>query len=158
LLALGIHVAKSTIQTYMRGARPPQGSGQTWATFLYNHAADLWACDFLPVTDVLFRPLYAFFMIELASRRVVHVGVTGQPTDAWVAPQLRKATPFGQRPRYIIRDNDSTFGPAFARRTTMASTSRGLTSSSPRSASVSGRTKIGSFPIPSVSTARRGGR
>jgi hypothetical protein len=37
------------------------------------------------VTDVLFRPLYAFFLIELASRRVVHVGVTRHPTDAWVA-------------------------------------------------------------------------
>jgi len=115
LLTLGIRVAKSTIQKYMRDARPTGPSGQTWATFLRNHATDIWACDFLPVTDLLFRPLYAFFVIELASRRVVHVGVTGQPTDAWVAQQLREATPFGQRPRYLIRDNDSKFGPAFAR-------------------------------------------
>jgi putative transposase len=38
-----------------------------------------------------------------------------QPTDAWVAQHLREATPFGQHPRYLIRDNDSKFGPAFAR-------------------------------------------
>jgi len=33
----------------------------------------------------------------------------------WVAQQLREATPFGQHPTYLIRDNDSTFGPDFAR-------------------------------------------
>ena len=115
LLKLDIRVAKSTIQKYMRAARPPRLLGQTWATFLRNHAKDIWACDFLPVTDLLFRPLYAFVVIELASRRVVQVGVTRHPTDAWVAQHLREATPFGQHPRYLIRDNDSTYGPAFSR-------------------------------------------
>jgi hypothetical protein len=46
---------------------------------------------------------------------VVHVGVTRRPTDTWVAQQLREATPFGQRPRSLIRDSDSKYGPAFAR-------------------------------------------
>ena len=114
LLKLDLRVAKSTIQQYLRQARPPRRSGQTWATFLRNHAHDIWAADFLPVTDCLFRPLYAFFLIELASRRVIHVGVTRHPSDAWVAQQLREATPFGQRPQYLIRDNDSKYGPAFA--------------------------------------------
>jgi len=115
LLKLHIRVAKTTIQSYMRHARPPRRSGQTWAMFLRNHATDIWACDFLPVTDLLFRPLYAFFIVEVASRRVVHVGVTRHPTDAWAAQQLREATPFGATPRYLIRDNDSKFGPVFAR-------------------------------------------
>ena len=43
------------------------------------------------------------------------MGVTRHPTDAWVAQQLREATPFGQRPRFLIRDNDRKYGPAFAR-------------------------------------------
>jgi putative transposase len=43
------------------------------------------------------------------------VGVTRSPTDAWVAQQLREATPYGQAPKYLIRDNDSKFGPSFAR-------------------------------------------
>jgi putative transposase len=115
LLKLGIRVAKTTIQRHMRDARPPRRDGQTWATFLRNHAADTWACDFLPVTDVFFRPLYACFIVALESRRVVHVGVTRHPTDAWVAQQLREATPFGLRPRYRIRDRDSKYGPAFSR-------------------------------------------
>jgi putative transposase len=112
---LGIRVAKRTIQTYLRGMRPPQPRGQTWATFLRNHVTATWACDFLPVTDALFRPLFAFFVVELATRRVVHVGATRHPTDAWVAQQLREATPFGQHPRYLVRDNDGKFGAAFAR-------------------------------------------
>jgi putative transposase len=115
LLTLHLRVAKWTIQKYMRGARPPRRSGQTWATFLQHHAKDSWACDFLPVTDLLFRPLYAFFLIELSSRKVVRVGITRHPTDAWVAQQLREATPYDQRPRYLIRDRDSKFGPAFSR-------------------------------------------
>jgi putative transposase len=50
LLNLGIRVAKTTVQRHMRAARPPRRAGQSWATFLRNHAPDIWACDFLPVT------------------------------------------------------------------------------------------------------------
>jgi len=115
LLKRGIRVAKRTIQTYLRGAIAPRPRGQARATFLRNHAGDIWACDFLPVTDLAFRPLFACFIVALATRRVVHVGVTRHPTDAWVAQQLREATPFDQRPRYLIHDNDGRFGPTFAR-------------------------------------------
>ena len=55
LLKVGLRVAKRTIQKYMRQVRLPRPKGQTWRTFLHNHAADIWACDFLPVTDLLFR-------------------------------------------------------------------------------------------------------
>ena len=57
LLKLEIHVCKRTIQKYMRPIRTQQPGGQKWATFLRNHAADIWACDFLQVTDLFFRPL-----------------------------------------------------------------------------------------------------
>jgi transposase InsO family protein len=112
---LGIRVAKRAIQIYLPAPRNPRPRGQDWATFVRNHTSEIWACDFLPVTDILFRPLYAFFVIALGSRRVVHVGVTRRPTDAWVAQQLREATPFGQRPTYLLRDNDGKYGSAFAR-------------------------------------------
>lgn len=115
LLKLGIRVGKRTVQRYMRGVRPPRRSGQTWATFLSIHAHEIWACDFLSVIDVGFRTLYAFVIVELGSRRVVRVGVTRHPTDVWVAQQLREATPFGTRSRFLIRDNDAKFGAQFAR-------------------------------------------
>jgi putative transposase len=68
LLKLGIRVCKRTIQKYMRHARTPKQRGQNWATFLHNHAQEMWACDFLQITDLFFRSLFAFFIIELHSR------------------------------------------------------------------------------------------
>ncbi len=120
LLKLGLRVCKRTIQKYMRTVRTKPPRGQTWMTFLRNYAAQVWACDFLQVTDLFFRSLLAFFIVELATRKVIHVGVTRSPTDAWVAQQLREATPFGKAPKYLIRDNDSKFGSCFTR---VASTS-----------------------------------
>src|SRR6266487_2603081 len=115
LLKLDIRVCKRTIQKYMRGVRPPRSRGQNWRTFLRNHTGEIWACDFLQVTDLFFRSLFAFFIIELKSRKVMHVGVTRAPPDAWTAQQLREATPYGHTPKYLIRDNDSKFDPCFAR-------------------------------------------
>jgi putative transposase len=69
----------------MKQIRPKRARGQNWATFLHNHAAEMWACDFLQVRDLFFRSLFAFFSIELKSRRVIHVHVTRSPTDLWVA-------------------------------------------------------------------------
>jgi putative transposase len=69
LLKLDIRVSKRTIQKYMRHPRPKRARGQNWKTFLRNHAAEVWACDFLQVPDLFFRPLFAFFIIELKSRK-----------------------------------------------------------------------------------------
>jgi hypothetical protein len=110
LLKLDIKVSKRTIQRYIRQLRPPRPYGHTWATFLQNHAQDIWACDFLQHHDAFFRPLFAFFITELGSRRMVHVGVTRAPTEAWVTQQLREATPFGTGPKYLLRDNDAKYG------------------------------------------------
>jgi hypothetical protein len=115
LLKLGLRVCKRTIQKYMRTVRTQQPRGQKWSTFLHTHAAQIWACDFLQVSDLFFRPLFAFFLIELKSRKVIHVGVTHSPTDSWVAQQLREATPYGQAPKYLLRDNDGKYGSCFAR-------------------------------------------
>src|SRR5512140_1207556 len=49
LRQLGVKLAKRTIQKYMRAVRPSRPRGQPWSTFLKNHAAQIWACDFLPV-------------------------------------------------------------------------------------------------------------
>jgi transposase InsO family protein len=102
------------IQRYMCGVRPPTPlHGQRWKTFLANHT--VWACDFLQVYDIWFRPLFTFFVIDIKSREVIHVGVTRAPTEQWTAQQLRNITPFGEHCDVIIRDNDNKFGTEFDR-------------------------------------------
>jgi transposase InsO family protein len=59
--------------------------------------------------------VFAFFVVELGSRRVVHLGVTRSPGDAWVAQQLREATPEGTGPRFLVHDHDAKYGPEFDR-------------------------------------------
>ena len=116
LLKVGVRVAKRTVQRHMRGARPstPRG-GQSWATFLRNHT--VWACDFLQTYDIWFRPVFAFFIVDVNAKRVVHVAVTRAPTQGWTAQQLRNATPFGRGPgpQFIIRDRDDRFSAVFDR-------------------------------------------
>jgi transposase InsO family protein len=52
--------------------------------------------------------------IELHTRRIVHTAVTRSPSDAWTAQQLREATPWGEAPKYLIRDRDSKYGQRFS--------------------------------------------
>jgi putative transposase len=81
--------------------------------FLRNHTVG--ACDFLQTYDIWFRPIFAFFIVNLNAKRVVHVAATHAPTRLWTAQQLRNATPFGQGPKFIIRDRDDKFGFVFDR-------------------------------------------
>src|SRR6185436_8142769 len=72
LLKLGLPIAKSTIQHYLKGRHAAGPGSQTWRTFLHNHASAIWACDFLQLHDLWYRTLVVFVIIELGSRRVVH--------------------------------------------------------------------------------------
>ena len=113
LLKLGIRVSKRSVQKCIRHVRPRGRPGQSWATFLRNHNPELWACDFLQLHDILFRPIFAFFFVIHGTREVVHFHVTRHPTEAWVTQQLREATVHDDRPRYLIRDNDGKYGGKF---------------------------------------------
>jgi putative transposase len=113
LLKIGVRVSKRTIQKYMRSCRHKPG-GQTWSTFIKNHGQDIWACDFVQSYDLLFRPVFLFFIVHLASRRVIHMA-TRNPSQAWTAQQIRNATMDGNAPKFLIRDPDDKFGGGFDR-------------------------------------------
>ena len=118
LRKLGIEISRGVVGKYMRQARkglPPRNQGQTWATFVQNHAGEIWACDFLQTYDLFFRVVFVYFIIELGSRRIVQYGVTRSPSDFWVAQQVRVATPYEEGPRFLIRDNDGKYGQCFTR-------------------------------------------
>ena len=84
---------------------------QSWRTFVRNHGPQLWACDFLTQYTALFTVAYVFVIMEIESRRIVHVHVTTHPTLSWVQQQLREATAWDRTPRFLVHDHDGIFGP-----------------------------------------------
>jgi transposase InsO family protein len=85
-------------------------------TFLQNHASAIWAVDLFPVQTLTLRTIYALVFIAHGRRRIVHVNVTRHPTAQWIWQQVVEATPWGARPRYLIRDHDRSYGTDFVQR------------------------------------------
>ncbi len=120
LAKLGVRVSPTTIRTLLRhhglGPTPRQG-GLSWRAFLRQQAASVIACDFFTVETVWLQTLYVLFFIELRSRRVHVSGCTAKPDAGWVTQQARNLV-LG-RPdlegclRFLVRDRDSKFTPAF---------------------------------------------
>jgi transposase InsO family protein len=111
LLKLGINIGESSVSKYMVRCRKPPS--QTWRTFLENHAQQLVSIDFFTVPTIRFQVLYVFLVLAHDRRRILHFNVTAHPTADWTGQQLREAFPFGQLPRYLLRDRDSIFGDDF---------------------------------------------
>ena len=106
----GVHHSGSTMRRYMVPRRRAPRGDQTWRTFVRNHAREVWSCDFLVQYTAFFAVAYVFVIMEIGSRRIVHVNVTTNPTLPWVKQQIREATAWGNAPRFLIHDNDGIFG------------------------------------------------
>ena len=111
LVALGIHVSKSTVEKYMVRVRKPPSP--TWRSFLENHARELVSIDLLVVHSVRFEVLYAIFFLSIERRRIIHFGVAKHPTAVWAAQQVVEAFPRETAPRYLLRDRDGIYGRSF---------------------------------------------
>ena len=115
LLKLGIVVSNRSIRRYRwRGPRRPPS--QIWRTLLRNHAHHLWAADLFTVSTLTFKTLYVLVFIAHGRRELVHFNVTANPTAAWVWHQLIEATPWGNKPRHLLRDRDAVYGRDFRQR------------------------------------------
>jgi transposase InsO family protein len=115
LLKLGIVVSNRSIRRY-RWRGPKRPPSQTWRTFLRNHAHHLWAADLFTVPTLTFKTLYVLVFITYGRRQLVHMNVTANPTAAWVWRQLIEATPWGNKPRHLLRDRDAVYGRDFRQR------------------------------------------
>jgi transposase InsO family protein len=114
LLKLGFAVAQSTVAKYM--ARRGDPFGQSWGTFLCNHAPRIAAMDLFVVPTIGFNLLYVLVIVRLARRELVWINVTGHPTTEWIAQQITEAFPWNETPRYLIRDRDGIYSAAVPRR------------------------------------------
>jgi hypothetical protein len=108
LLKLGIEVSERTVSRYM--VVRPKPPSQTWRTFLKNHGDCLASMDLFVVPTAAFRLLYGFVVLRHDRRRIVHIGVTENPTAIWIAQQITEAFPWDTQPRHLIRDRDAAYG------------------------------------------------
>ncbi len=110
LLKLGIQISARTVRKYMpkRSRGQPRGD-QRWSTFVHNHAKAIVACDFLTVVTATFKMLYVLVIIELGTRKLLHINVTDHPTADWTRQQLRETIPSDHTYKYLIHDRDRIF-------------------------------------------------
>jgi transposase InsO family protein len=62
------------------------------------------------VQTLTFGTVYVLLFVAHDRRELVHLNVTAHPTAAWVWRQLVEATPWGRRPRDLLRDRDAVDG------------------------------------------------
>jgi len=111
--------APNTIAKYLSSFRKPPSTDtkkpptekqiQSWLTFLRNHAPHTWGIDFFTVPTLFFKVLYVLVIINHGTRKIEHFAVTANPNMFWLTQQLRNATPYDHKPKYLAHDNDAVF-------------------------------------------------
>jgi putative transposase len=120
LAGLGYQLVPSTVWSILKrgGIDPaPRRNGPTWKQFLTAQAHGILATDFFSVDTLLLQRLYVLFVVEHATRRLHLLGITANPSGAWVAPQARNLLiDLGDRVAsfmLLIRDRDCKFTGVF---------------------------------------------
>jgi len=94
-------VSKYVTAFYRDGTLKPT---QSWATFIKSHWNSLFACDFFTADIFGFKRFYVFFIIELATRKIVQHCCTDHPDIAFLRNRLSYFSE--QYPNaYLVHDN-----------------------------------------------------
>jgi putative transposase len=97
-MILPIGHSPSTIRRYMVRRTSGLRDSQTWRTLIQNHAKELRACDFLTPYTGLFSVTFVFAIMEVGSRRALHINVPNSPTERVSSRNIARPTGF-RRPQ-----------------------------------------------------------
>ncbi len=89
--------------------KPNRSTSQRWMTFVRNHAKAIVACDFVVTVTARFRILYVFVVMEVGSRKLLHVNATPHPIASWTLQQHREVIPSDHDYRWLIHDRSDIF-------------------------------------------------
>src|SRR5215831_8822418 len=119
LRRLGHRAAAPAIRKILRASTVPKSTrrGGTGRTFRRAQAGGLLAIDFFHAGTVTLKRWHAAFVLEIKTRRVHPLGITGHPARDWAVPLARglagDLAGAGHRFRHLIRGRDAKFGAAF---------------------------------------------
>jgi putative transposase len=101
----------NTIAKYLPSIRKPPSERQiqSWKTFLKNHRFETWGIDFFTMPTLKFNILYVLVIINHGTRKIEDFAVTTSPNAFWLVQQMRNATPYDHKPKYLVHDNDAVF-------------------------------------------------
>ena len=112
MIKLGFDVSERSVSRYLYRTES-RDRGQGWRTFLKNHQRAIFSIDFFYSYTLSFKRVVGLVVIDHHRRLILHTAVTAYPTVEWTVQQLLHAFP-GECPyRYLICDNDQTFGDRF---------------------------------------------
>ena len=120
LIKLGYVISATAIRNLLRRQGipgSPHRSKLSWREFPRAQASAIVAADYFTVETWDLKRLHVLFFMELKRRRVLQVGVTANPNQAWVSQQARnlswKLQEQGSPVQFLICDNDKKFPFAF---------------------------------------------
>ena len=111
---LGIQVSKKTVLKVLRcnGFVPPRTrfAPPSWHSILES-LDRYWAMDFTTVFDSKGVQIFIFSILEVPSRRLIHINATANPTQAWLMQQFRNCCILGDDfPLAMVHDRDGIYG------------------------------------------------
>lgn len=110
-LKFAVRVSPRTAWAYWPRVFNPQrrSSSQHWMTLVRTYTRSLAACDFVVALTFRVQLIYVFIVMEVGSRKILHVNVAPYPAASWTLQQLREAIPSDHEYRWLIHDRSDIF-------------------------------------------------
>ncbi|EJP02268.1 integrase core domain-containing protein [Leptospira interrogans] len=113
LLLLGYDISLSSVKRIIRRIQkrnnPFKGHLTTWLNLIYQIKEYTVATDFCRIQTIYGTTLYSLSFIHIASRKIVHLNITTNPTRDWVLKQIQEAKSLFPEFEILLWDNNTLF-------------------------------------------------